>query len=104
LQIKKWTPISVEQQKALAWKKFKEGSETPLSEIDKKYQYETGAIHTEINTYNFSNKFKNGKTEVNKELADSEKIKFILDNNGRITQKEISNTKKNSSEVQVFYY
>ncbi|CAD0224149.1 conserved exported protein of unknown function [Chryseobacterium sp. JV274] len=101
---KKWTPISVEQQKALAWKKFKEGSETPLSEIDKKYQYETGAIHTEINTYNFSNKFKNGKTEVNKELADSEKIKFILDNNGRITQKEISNTKKNSSEVQVFYY
>ncbi len=101
---KKWTPITVEQQKALGWKKFKEESETPLSGIEKNYKYEPEAITTEINTYNFSNHFKNGKTEINKELTNGEKIKFTLDNNGRITQKEINNTQKNTSEVQVLYY
>ncbi len=101
---KKWTPISLDEQKKIGWQKFKDGSETPLSGFEKKYQYRSDAISVEVNTYNFSNQFKNGKTEVNKVLTNAENIKFKLDDNGKIIHKEINNIQKNITETQVFYY
>ncbi|MDN3694517.1 hypothetical protein QWZ06_20735 [Chryseobacterium tructae] len=100
---KKWIPITIEEQKKLGWQKFKDQSEIPLSGIEKKYSYQSNEINVDINKYSFSITLAKGKSEKNKELLDSETIKYRLDNIGRIIKQEVYN-KKELVKTQEFYY
>ncbi|WP_185289336.1 hypothetical protein [Chryseobacterium lactis] len=101
---KKWKPITIEEQKKLSWQQFRSKSEIPFSVIEKKYTYQSDQIEVTINKFSFSNKMNNGKIEGNKELLDSEIIKYKLDNIGRIIQKEIYNKNKKPVEIVNYFY
>lgn len=57
-----------------------------------------------VDKYKFFNSINNGETIQNKELIDSEMIKYKLDNIGRIIKKEIHSKNKKTKEVQEFLY
>lgn len=101
---KKRTPISITEQKKLAWQKFRDQSEIPLSEIERKYSYQLNEINVDINKYSFSITLVNGKSEKNKELLDSETIKYKLDSSGRVIKQELYNKNKELEEVKEFSY
>lgn len=88
----------------LSWQQFRSKSEIPFSVIEKKYTYQSDQIEVTINKFSFSNKMNNGKIEGNKELLDSEIIKYKLDNIGRIIQKEIYNKNKKPVEIVNYFY
>ncbi|WP_312389935.1 hypothetical protein [Chryseobacterium sp.] len=100
---KKWNPISIEEQRKLAWKKLHEQSELPLSAIESKYNYQSGQIEIVKTQYNFSNRVKNGKTEQNKEVLDTESIKFTLDSSQRPIKKEITDKNKKALTQEFSY-
>lgn len=96
-------PITIAEQKKVAWQKLRDQSEIPLSGIEKKYSYQSNEINVGINKYSFSITLAKGKSEKNKELLDSETIKYRLDNIGRIIKQEVYN-KKELVKTQEFYY
>lgn len=85
---KKWQPINIEQQRKLAWEKLNDPTEIPISETDKKYTYLSNEINVSINDFSFSNRIKNGKAFQEKEITQTESIKFSLDGEGRVVKKE----------------
>lgn len=89
----KWQSLSIEEQRILAWKKFNDNSETPLSEIERKYLYTLNEINVIENKYVFSNRIKQNKTEMIKDMINSEKIKYISNNIGKIIKKETNDSK-----------
>jgi len=96
---KKWEAIDIEQQRKLAWEKINDPSEIPVSETDKKYSYQADEIKISINDFGFSNRVKNGKSSLEKEVLSTESIKFTLDGSGRIIKKEsLDKNKKNLVE------
>lgn len=100
---KKWQPINIEQQRKLGWKMLNEPSQLPLSETEKKYTYTANEVHISVNNFSFSNRVENGKTIQERDIRDFEKIKFILDNNGRIVKKE-TNRENRETEIEEYSY
>lgn len=100
---KKWQPITIDEQRKLAWKKLRDQSELPVSGIENIYNYQSGQINLIKNKYSFSNRVKNGKTEQNKELLSSDSIKFTLDSSGKAIKKEKSDQNK-KIEIHEFSY
>ncbi len=100
---KKWNPIGIEEQRKLAWKKLNEQSELPLSAIESQCNYQSGQIEIVKTQYNFSNRVKNGKTEQNKEVLDTESIKFTLDSSQRPIKKEITDKNKKALTQEFSY-
>jgi len=100
---KKWNPINIDEQRKLAWKKLDDKSELPLSALENQYNYQSKFIDIVKNQYSFSNRVKNGKTEPDKEVINTENIKFSLDFMGRAVKKEATDKNKKIG-LQEFSY
>ncbi|WP_123905689.1 hypothetical protein [Chryseobacterium sp. ERMR1:04] len=101
----KWEPITIEEQKKLAWQKLRDPSTNPLFYIERNYSYQSDEINVIVNKFSFSNTLKNGKNETDKKLTNSETITYTLDTLGRVVKKEtINKDQYKEREIQSFSY
>lgn len=100
---KKWQAINIEQQRKLAWEKISDPSEIPFAETDRNYIYLEKQINVLINNFGFSNRVENGKLSQEKEVLQTESIKFSLDDVGRIIKKESIDKDKKIIIEKYFY-
>lgn len=102
---KKREPITIEEQKKLAWQKLRDPSTNPLFCIERKYSYQSDEINVIVNKFSFSNTLKNGKNETDKKLTNSETTTYTLDTLGRVVKKEtINKDQYKEREIQSFSY
>ncbi|KFC18075.1 hypothetical protein IO89_18250 [Epilithonimonas lactis] len=100
---KKWQPLDIDQQRKMAWEKMTDTDEIPTSGIERSYKYNENSIIVSINHFNFSNRVVDGKAKLEKELSNSESIKFSLDLSGKIVKKETTD-KKGGTTVENYSY
>ncbi len=98
---KKWQPLNIEQQRKIAWEKLNDPTGIPVSEIERIYRYKENGIVVKVNHFSFSNRITNGKANLEKEISNSQSIKFSFDNTGKIVKKET--TDKNNRTISETY-
>lgn len=100
---KKWQPLNIDQQRTMAWEKLNNTDEIPTSEIERLYTYNKSNIIVSIKRFNFSNRVINGTSKLEKEISNSESVKFLFDSSGKIIKKETTD-KNRGTTVENYSY
>lgn len=99
---KKWNPLTIDEQRKLAWKTFNDQSGWPISASESKYKYQPAQVDIIKTQYSFANRGKNDTTEQGKEVTDINHTLFTLDSSGRAIKETVSRNK--TIETKDFSY